>query len=276
MRRRLTTWLVPHFADVPESERNVQSRAMVVAWIGSVGLALLMTFVEMALEWATPVESRALVRPFVFMLVVLVSTAMVMRASYRQSAKFYIQQSELNQAFEHQARFDSLTDLPNRRQFHDHLERSLAGTHGQGAGFALLMIDLDGFKDINDTFGHAMGDLLLQGIATRLHVALRPTDLVARLGGDEFAVVLAQQPRESVVQVADRLVELLGRPLSLDSRQVQVSASIGIALCPEDGANGDLLLRHADLAMYAAKRNGGSYAFYTHALEPADRLAAAA
>jgi len=274
--RRITDWLIPHFSAVPESERNVQSRAMVVAWIGTVGFAMVLTLVEMGLEWAAPDGPRALLRPLVFTLAALMSTAMVMRASYRESAKFYVHQAELNLALEHQALFDALTDLPNRRQFHDHLGRSLEGAPDAATGFALLMIDLDGFKDINDHFGHAVGDLLLQAVATRLHHALRPTDLVARLGGDEFAVVLAEQPRESVVQVAARLVALLGQPLALDGRQLQVSASVGIALSPEHGTNGDLLMRRADLAMYAAKRHGGSFAVYTPALEPGDRPAAAA
>ena len=87
---------------------------------------------------------------------------MVMRASYRESAKFYVEQAQLNSALEHQALFDALTDLPNRRQFYDRLRRSLDGDVGVRTRFALLMIDLDGFKDINDTFGHAAGDLLLQ------------------------------------------------------------------------------------------------------------------
>ena len=271
--RRLANWLVPDFASVPESERSVQGRAMAVAWIGTVGFAMVLTLVEMGLEWAAPEGLRGFLRPVVFTLAALMSTAMVMRASYRESAKFYVNKARLIEALEHQALFDSLTDLPNRRQFHDHLQRSLEGTPGEDAGFALLMIDLDGFKDINDTFGHAVGDLLLQGLATRLHAALRPTDLVARLGGDEFAVVLAEQPRESVVQVAARLVDLLGRPLALDGLEVRVTASIGIALCPEHGANGDLLMRHADLAMYAAKRTGASYALFTPGLEPAARAA---
>src|SRR5579859_76925 len=272
--RRLTEWLIPHFRSVPESERSVQSRAMVVAWIGTVGFAMVLTLVEMGLEWASPEGPRVFLRPLIFTLAALMSTAMVMRASYRESAKFYVHQAFLNLALEHQALFDALTDLPNRRQFHDHLKRALEATAVTGAGFALLMIDLDGFKDVNDTFGHAVGDLLLQGTATRLHTSLRPTDLVARLGGDEFAVVFAEQPRESVVQVAARLVELLGQPLTLGGQHVQVSASIGIAQCPEHGADGDLLMHHADLAMYAAKRSGGSYALYTPLMEPTRTLAA--
>src|ERR1700730_16989284 len=125
--RRLANWLVPDFASVPETERSVQSRAMAVAWIGTVGFAMVLTLVEMGLEWAAPDGLRIFLRPVVFTLAALMSTAMVMRASYRESAKFYLHQRELNQALEHQALFDALTDLPNRRQFHDHLRRSLAG-----------------------------------------------------------------------------------------------------------------------------------------------------
>jgi diguanylate cyclase (GGDEF)-like protein len=274
--RRLTDWLISDFAYLPENERLAQRKVMMFSGLGASGLAILLTLLEMGLEWATPEGPRAFLRPVVFTLLVLCTTAMVMRASYTETAKFYLNKAALSQAFEHQARFDALTNLPNRRHFLDHLLLSLEGAAGARTSFALLMIDLDGFKDINDTFGHAVGDLLLQEVASRLQVALRPADLVARLGGDEFAVVLAEQPLESVIQVAARLVALLAQPLQLDGQLVQVSSSIGIARCPADGADGDLLMRRADLAMYAAKRTGGSYALYTPQLEPALLQATAA
>jgi diguanylate cyclase (GGDEF)-like protein len=271
MRNFVKNFLLPDFEGIPASERHVMRRAMGVAWIGTVAFAFVLASVEMGLDWATPEGwLRVGLRPVVFTCAAIMSTAMVMRASYRESGKFYREQTKLNEALAHQALFDALTDLPNRRQFHDHLEQSLHGARADDAGFALLMIDLDGFKDINDTYGHAVGDVFLQQVAVRLLGALRPTDIVARLGGDEFAAVLGAQPRESVLQVAQRLLDVLAQPVQHNGREIAVTASIGIALCPDHGSTGDLLLRRGDLAMYAAKRTGGRYAVYSEDLETAE------
>jgi diguanylate cyclase (GGDEF)-like protein len=273
--RRLLHWLIPEFALISEKDRVTHTRALVAAWFGALGLALVVTLVEMGLDALTPDDVRVFLRPVVFTLVTLTCTALVMRVSYRESAKSYREQAQLNQALEHQALFDGLTDLPNRGQFHDRLQRSLDGSRVGDAGFALMVVDLDDFKNVNDTLGHVVGDLLLQEVARRLLGVLRPQDMVARVGGDEFVVILAGEQEESSRAVARRLLEALGVSVLLDGHQVRVTASIGIAVCPTHGTTADPLLRHGDLAMYAAKRAGGTYAVYAPEMEPAELPTAA-
>ena len=171
------------------------------------------------------------------------------------------------------AYFDSLTGLPNRRSFLDRVNASIRRAERQKAKLAVLFMDLDGFKNINDSMGHAAGDLLLQCAAERLRDGLRPTDLLsrpmeldipegddtklARLGGDEFtALVLDVANAEDAIAVAQRMGTLMRRPFELEGREVMLTASIGIALYPEDGHDGATLLKHADTAMYHAKRSG--------------------
>jgi diguanylate cyclase (GGDEF)-like protein len=156
-----------------------------------------------------------------------------------------------------QANFDALTRLPNRQMFQYRLEQEVFSSARSGASFALMFIDLDEFKDINDTIGHAQGDQLLKEAAQRLQACVRKTDLVARLGGDEFIVLLSQIKGLEVVEgIAQKILEALSQPFNLVSLPSYVSASIGIACFPEDGDNPTELLRHADQAMYAAKAAG--------------------
>ncbi len=158
---------------------------------------------------------------------------------------------------EQMAYFDSLTGLPNRRMFNEHLRRLIsARQRGQG-GFALLLIDLDGFKPINDTHGHAVGDALLAAIAGQLRTLVRDTDLAARLGGDEFAVLLGQTTETSAIEsTCARIVTKIGEPLIVAGHSVKIGASIGIVPCPQDGASPDELYRAADIALYEAKQAG--------------------
>jgi len=162
----------------------------------------------------------------------------------------------------HQATHDMLTGLPNRVYFQQRLEAEVASA-GAGAGrFALLLIDLDRFKEINDAFGHHCGDAVLQQLRPRLREGLRQSDLIARLGGDEFAVLLPEADQEGATLAAERLLEALERPIVLDGRELDVGASIGIALYPGQGEDAATLMRHADVAMYAAKRDQGGYSFH--------------
>lgn len=156
----------------------------------------------------------------------------------------------------HMAHHDALTGLPNRTLFRERLESELSRVK-RGQELAVLCIDLDHFKDVNDTLGHPIGDLLLQAVAERVTCALRETDFVARLGGDEFAVVqtMVEDPRH-VGALADRLVEKISEPYELDGHQVTVGASIGIALAPQDAREADTLLKSADMALYRAKADG--------------------
>jgi len=160
---------------------------------------------------------------------------------------------------EYLATHDDLTGLPNRLLFQDRLGRARQHGRRYGSNFALLLMDLDGFKEVNDTYGHELGDRLLSALGTRLRAGLRAADTVSRLGGDEFAVLLpAPIPASRALEVAAKLLGAVERPFTVGGQELNISASIGVALFPEhDGERHDLLAR-ADQAMYAAKRAGGA------------------
>jgi diguanylate cyclase (GGDEF)-like protein/PAS domain S-box-containing protein len=163
------------------------------------------------------------------------------------------------------ARYDGLTGLPNRNMFIDELERTLARARRHGERFALFFIDLDRFKNINDSLGHGAGDQLLKVMATRLRGLLRDSDLVARLGGDEFVVLLdGTAEATALAHVARKALATIAEPVRIESRSYQVTGSIGISLYPDDGADAATLLKNADAAMYLAKDRGkNNYQFYT-------------
>jgi diguanylate cyclase (GGDEF)-like protein len=166
------------------------------------------------------------------------------------------------------AHHDMLTGLPNRSLLLERLEGALALAKRRARGVAILFLDLDHFKTVNDSLGHAAGDALLKEIAVRIRHMLRETDVVARLGGDEFLVVLPDlEAPEHAAHVAAKLLSTVGAPAVLDGRTVYVSPSIGISVYPRDGVSADDLMRHADAAMYSAKENGrGNYQFFTPGL----------
>ncbi len=152
---------------------------------------------------------------------------------------------------------DPLTGLPNRTRFHSRLNEAHSRLQRAGDGFAVLAVDLDRFKSVNDTLGHPIGDALLQKVAERLQSAVRPTDTVARFGGDEFAVI--QGEVGDVVDaetLAKRIVDLLGRAYIVDGHLINIGASVGLAIAPADGVDPDILLKNADLALYRAKSEG--------------------
>jgi diguanylate cyclase (GGDEF)-like protein len=155
---------------------------------------------------------------------------------------------------EHQAQTDALTGLPNRMLLTSRTAESLAGSGASGT--ALLLVDLDRFKEVNDTLGHHVGDRFLQVIARRLTAAVRPGDTVVRLGGDEFALLLPSTDADDAEETARRLLETICAPIVLEGLQVDVGASIGIAVAPQHGTDLDGLLQHADVAMYLAKETG--------------------
>ncbi|MDV6315998.1 putative bifunctional diguanylate cyclase/phosphodiesterase [Idiomarina sp. HP20-50] len=156
---------------------------------------------------------------------------------------------------DHQAHFDSTTDLPNRHAFIDYL--SQLTQKGREQHFAILFIDLDHFKEVNDSLGHDAGDELLVSVAERLRSQLRGTDFIARIGGDEFVVVINRFTSHQVINdIATQINRQLSEPFSLRQNQIQTTCSIGIALYPDDGLQGAELLKNADLAMYAAKTAG--------------------
>lgn len=153
--------------------------------------------------------------------------------------------------------YDSLTRLPNRALFHDRFSQAIARARRNNEKIALLFIDLDRFKTVNDSFGHRAGDHVLQESALRLKALLRDSDTVARLGGDEFAAILTGAVGHDIAaQTAIKMAESLEAPISFSGHSIVVSASIGISLFPQDGAEIDVLLHIADTAMYEAKKRG--------------------
>jgi diguanylate cyclase (GGDEF)-like protein/PAS domain S-box-containing protein len=163
------------------------------------------------------------------------------------------------------ANYDSLTGLPNRSLSHDRLEREVKRSARADVPLALLFIDLDGFKEVNDRLGHAAGDQLLQQAAQRIRGCVRDMDTVARLAGDEFTVILAEVRRTSHVEIlAQQILDELAKPFSVPGGDVQVSASMGITLFPQDASGPEDLIRNADQAMYAAKAAGRNrFGFFT-------------
>lgn len=165
---------------------------------------------------------------------------------------------------EHQALYDALTDLPNRTLLHDRLQQAILVCHREKRPLALLLMDLDHFKEVNDTLGHHFGDILLRHLGGRLREVLRESDTIARLGGDEFAVLLPTAgTRENAVVVATKILKALEAPFVLEGQTLYVGASIGIALYPTHGEYADLLMQRADVAMYVAKQSGTGYATYS-------------
>lgn len=162
------------------------------------------------------------------------------------------------------AHFDTITNLPNRHSFNSQIDRALINYKYDLEKFALLYIDLDNFKYVNDTFGHHVGDLLLASIGERLIKTLRKEDFVARLGGDEFVIIVsAFYDTAQISVVAGKILEALQRPFSLEGHEAFIGASIGIAICPENGKDSETLQRQADSAMYRAKNQGkNNFQFY--------------
>lgn len=163
------------------------------------------------------------------------------------------------------AYFDPLTDLPNRLLFQDRLNQALALARRQIRLVAVHFFDLDHFKDINDSLGHAVGDALLKAVGERLKCSIRASDSVARLGGDEFAILQTDLAgKDGAATLAGRLIEITSKPIAIEQQEVRISASIGIAVFPSDGSRGDQLLQNADTAMYRAKQEGRNrYRFYS-------------
>ncbi|HYD94449.1 MAG TPA: EAL domain-containing protein [Noviherbaspirillum sp.] len=167
------------------------------------------------------------------------------------------------------ANFDSLTNLPNRNLFRDRLEQEVLNAARTGKLVALLFIDLDRFKEVNDLLGHAAGDKLLRECALRIRSCVRAADTVARLGGDEFTVILIDlDGRAHVESIAQKILGVLARPFDLENERIHVSGSIGITMHPEDGTDPERLVRNADQAMYVAKNSGrNQFRFFTRSMQ---------
>jgi diguanylate cyclase (GGDEF)-like protein/PAS domain S-box-containing protein len=191
----------------------------------------------------------------------------------RRVALFYdmTEKKKAEELIWRQANFDALTGLPNRQMFMDRLDQELKKSHRTGLPLALMLLDLDRFKEINDTLGHDMGDRLLKDAASRLTHCVRESDTVARLGGDEFMIILADLDEAgSVERIAQDILHKLATPFYLAGDVAYVTASIGITVFPQDAADADTLIKNADQSMYAAKGQGRNRcSYFTHTMQEA-------
>ena len=173
-----------------------------------------------------------------------------------------------NQELVEAALHDPLTRLPNRMLLQDRIEQAIEKAKRHGASVAVMFCDLDGFKLVNDAYGHQFGDRLLVRMAERVRDLLRPQDTLARLGGDEFVVVLGVESTDDAVVVAERITAAVAEPFVIDAAELQLSASLGIALYPDDATSERELMAHADAAMYHTKQSGrNGYTFFTPAMQ---------
>jgi len=187
-------------------------------------------------------------------------SSQVASAIERQRAQVArLQQSERIQKL---AFYDALTGLPNRALFHDRLRHALGSAERADRNVALLFLDLDRFKEINDSLGHALGDQALQEVARRLQATTRQEETLARLGGDEFVLIAEGADHETAAMIALRILRLLIEPIQASGNLLSIGGSIGIAIYPDDGEGADELVRHTDIAMYRAKSSGGGFCFY--------------
>src|SRR5665648_51591 len=169
-----------------------------------------------------------------------------------------IERKQIEEKLKFLSLYDSLTRLPNRVLFYDRMRQEIAYAKREQKKFALMFLDLDDFKKVNDKFGHDIGDQLLQEVAKKFNKLLREADTICRLGGDEFIILLPRlrQPRENAVDVAGKILHSLGEPFLIKDNQIYIKISIGIALYPDDGEKEEDLIKSADNAMYTAKKEG--------------------
>lgn len=182
---------------------------------------------------------------------------------YMASVRDVTERKLAQETLAHQARHDALTGLPNRTLLRDRLEEAMVRHAEHATPIALLFMDLNRFKEVNDTFGHHYGDALLEDLSRRLAYALRSDDTIARLGGDEFAALLPNAGVEEAIAVAEKLAATVDAPFVIEGQDFYVGISVGIALCPDHGRDAALLMRRADIAMYAAKRTGNGNVVYS-------------
>ncbi len=188
---------------------------------------------------------------------------------YEQARQEIAERKRAEETIRQMAYHDPLTGLPNRRLFHDRLELEMAHARRNGHKLGVMLLDLDHFKEVNDTLGHSMGDQLLQAVSERLRSLLRKSDTVSRLGGDEFILILPEIVRwEDAAGVATKILEALRDPVEFDGHEIRITTSVGIALYPDDGEDGDALMKSADIAMYRVKDQGrDNYQLYSLAVK---------
>lgn len=213
-------------------------------WHGTYGI-------EGLLELASAMMSVVIA----LVMIPILPRALALSAANERLRREVRERRQTEERLRHLAQHDALTGLPNRVLLRDRLVQAVAKAHRERRRVAVMMLDLDDFKRINDTFGHPLGDRLLRIVAERLSAGVRASDTVARLGGDEFAVIqTGLEGIDGAAVLAQKLLDALGRPIELDGHDIHIGGSIGIAVHPEDGAEPADLLAHADMAMYRAKR----------------------
>jgi diguanylate cyclase (GGDEF)-like protein len=181
-----------------------------------------------------------------------------------RSIRYAIERKRAEEHLMYLAQYDHLTGLVNRTLFRDRLIQAMARSKRMNQQIGLMLLDLDRFKAVNDTFGHDMGDELLKAVAERLKACVREVDTVARMGGDEFTIILeGTSSEQNILVVAKRIAESIATPFELKGHQISIGISIGITIYPHDDHPVDELLKHADVAMYRAKQQGGN-AFHLH------------
>jgi len=242
------------------SEQNKLWQILIpYVWVPTIGILLLFI-------WRRGEHSMMVMGVVVGIVLLLSLLLMRQLVAIRELHALYANNDALattNMQLEIQATHDALTGLPNRTFLQRRLEQEAQIAQESNIPAALLLLDLDRFKEVNDTLGHTVGDLLLQKIGHRLQSHLRPTDLIARLGGDEFAIVLPATDAAGAIQTARTLLGALDAPTLVDDHAFAIGGSIGIALIPEHGYDVTTLLRCADVAMYVAKRSQSGHAEYT-------------
>ncbi len=190
-----------------------------------------------------------------------------------RTLRYAIERKRTEQHLSRLAHYDTLTDIPNRILFRDRLEHAIRLADRDKGQFALMFIDLNGFKQVNDNFGHDTGDTMIQVCAERLQECMRRSDSVARMGGDEFTLLLENtESSANIAHVAEKIINHIASPYQIGSHEMTIGCSIGIAVFPDAGRDADTLLKNADMAMYQAKQQEGSgYRFFTEAMNKAVR-----
>ncbi|MCC7516931.1 MAG: GGDEF domain-containing protein [Pseudomonadales bacterium] len=227
------------------------------------------TFGFQAWQLSDPDNLQVITRILPVVLCFMVVSALIIYEQVNQRLNQWLQEERIRFAFK--ASHDSLTDLPNREEFFLRLDSALRESTLKGQQFALVYIDLDGFKPVNDMHGHYAGDKVLKITAQRLREVMRHTDIAARLGGDEFALILHSVQKRSDIDLAlNKLLHTLSIPIDVDGKEVRVSASAGVAIFPQDSRDTTALCRLADNAMYAAKKTKNAFCYHSpfRAAEP--------
>ena len=276
---------IAHYTNVPPGNYTLQVRAstrpgewtasaslpirVVPAWYETIYFRMVMVALLLVLfGMLTQLRTRLLRRRAMSLEALVVQRTRELQQRSDELVRRTAELQASEQRLEQLAYFDGLTGLANRRHFNDDLQ-VLVGQARRGAEFALVLVDLDRFKPINDLYGHDTGDVVLKTVGSRLRLATREVDLVARLGGDEFAVLLRQPgAREDVAAVCERIIATFTRPIPYRSLSLEVRASVGVARCPQDAGDAESLYKSADVALYAAKEAGrGSWRWAGAAVE---------